>query len=180
MDSLGQDILSIIVSNLDIIDIMVFRGTSKSIRDNIHVNIIKTDNKLTNEYNNTKITKIIEYYCKVFHIRTLNGKLQGNSKYYTINSYYMIYMDDNIEFNIIQNYATGSLIIIKHYIYYIEAFVYNIRQSYKSLYYDDIKKLNYDIINKKYDNNHKMYNDYMEERVRKIHKQHMQRLLDKI
>lgn len=157
MESLGVDVMSVIISHLDIMDIMVFRCTNKGIRDTLltYVKVTKDNNKLINEYKDIKITKTIDEKG-VFRVRSIDGNLIGTSTFKGLNNYAMIFIDNNIEVSFMR-IGNHSAIVNKTITYTSinGQLINDIEKASISLYYDDIKKITNDLIN---------YNDLVSKR----------------
>lgn len=136
MNLLGEDILGIILSKLDIIDIMNFRCTCKSIRDIIAKDIIinvKHDDDIgfyelqqsvyINEYKGSKITKIRGFEHTAI-ISSKNGVLHGTS-IYKVDEYttYLLFAKEGRYFSVLYDdkhmsvYIDCAIIMSKWYIH---------------------------------------------------------------
>lgn len=139
-----EDILSLIIPHLDIIDLMDFRCVNKQIYSIVSKYVtINKSKKLTNEYNGVTITKTYNEITGAYiRARSINGKLDGTSIYCGKTIYFMLIVNGDNEIVIDYN-GTYSILYINNDCSTYNVNMLDIIKDYRTITFDNIHNYYY-------------------------------------
>lgn len=143
METLPSEILDLIISHLDIMEIMLFRCVSKSICDTLlnYVKVTKQKHKLINEYKDIKMTKTI-INRGIYKVKSKNGKLIGYSTFKYLDTYVLIFVDHFTKYKFI-SLSNHHIIVttIGIPILVDKKYLEEIKNVFTSLIYRDVENI---------------------------------------